>query len=162
MHLIMRIVYCLVFIACYFVGHSQGNADTTKVSTHHKLKQIPTCIGTSCLTGEACAIGAPAGSNAPYLMHEKMTIGKIKQCKMICDIPGGICSKMTFILEGAEGVSQGGKQAAKQFGKPKYTKEGAEFVYSWTYTEKDQLPLQIKMVVSADIQHGMLYVYGQD
>jgi hypothetical protein len=158
----MRIIHILVFMLLYVVGHSQVNPDTLMVSSHHKLKEIPTCIGASCLTGEACAIGAPAGSSAPYLMHEKMTIGKIKQCNMVCDIPGGTCTRMTFILEGAESVSQGGKQAAKQFGKPKYTKEGVEFVYSWTYTDKGQQPLHIKMVVSADIQHGVLYVYGQD
>jgi hypothetical protein len=158
----MRIIHILVFMLLYVVGHSQVNADTMRVSNHHKLKQIPTCIGTSCMSGEACAVGAPSGSSAPYLMHEKMTIGKIKQCKMVCDIPGGICTMMTFIMEDAESVTQAGKQAAKQFGKPKYTKEGAEFVYSWMYADKDQQPLQIKMVVSADIQHGVLYVYAKD
>lgn len=158
----MRTIHILVFMLLYGFGHSQVTADTIMVSGHHKVKQIPTCIGSACLSGEACAVGAPAGSKAAYLMHEKMTIGKIKQCKMVCDIPGGTCTRMTFILEGAESVTQAGKQATKQFGKPKYTKEGVEFVYSWTYADKGQQPLKIKMVVSADIQQGMLYVTGQE
>lgn len=154
----MRTFYLFLFTILYGTGYSQTPADTLMIAQHQKLKEIPTCIGVNCLSGESCSTGVPAGSSAAYLMHENITIGKIKKCKMICDLPGGICSKMTFILEGAESVTQAGKQAAKQFGEATYTKEGNKFIYSWIHTPEDQPQLNIRLEVSADIQSGMMYI----
>lgn len=155
----MRPILIIVGLLLYGTGFSQLNSDTIIVSGYEKLKQIPTCIGVNCFTGQSCSVGVPAGSSAAYLLHEDIRIGKIKHSKMICEFPnGGVCSKMSFVLNNEESVSQAGKQAAKQFGEPVYTKEGNEFVYTWMHTTPENQKLNIRLEVAEDMKQGMLYV----
>ena len=80
---------------------------------------------------------------------------------MLCETPKGICQKMIFTFVGEETVEQAGKQAAKQFGKPVYTKDGSKFVYAWKHTTADNQNLSIRLEVSADIKSGVMYVGEQ-
>ena len=142
-------------------GYSREISDTLVITEYQKFKQIPTCIGANCQAGQCSAPPKTDGPAAAYLLHDDVRIGKIKHCMMLCETPMGICQNMIFTFKGEESVEQAGKQAAKQFGKPVYTKEGSKFVYAWKYTTPENQKLSIRLEVSADIKSGMMYVGKQ-
>ena len=142
-------------------GYSREISDTLVITEYQKFKQIPTCIGANCQAGQCSAPPKTDGPAAAYLLHNDVRIGKIKHCTMLCETPGGVCRNMIFTFKGEESVEQAGKQAAKQFGKPVYTKEGSKFVYAWKHTTEDNQKLSIKLVVSADIRSGVMFVGEQ-
>lgn len=142
-------------------GYSLEISDTLVITESKKFKQIPTCIGANCQAGQCSAPPKTDGPAAAYLLHDDVRIGKIKHCMMLCETPMGICQNMIFTFKGEESVEQAGKQAAKQFGKPVYTKEGSKFVYAWKYTTPENQKLSIRLEVSADIKSGMMYVGKQ-
>lgn len=144
------------------LGYAQDNSDTLLIPGYVKYKQIPTCIGEHCQSGQCYSPGVSDGPAASYLLHPDARIGKIKHCTMLCETPEGVCRKMIFTLHDEENVSKAGKQAAKQFGKPVYTKEGSLFVYAWEHTTADKQALSIKLEVSADFQSATMYVNGQE
>lgn len=144
------------------IGYSRDMSDTLVITSYEKFKIIPTCIGENCQTGQCYAPPKTDGPAADYLLHNDVRIGKIKHCMMLCETPKGICQNMVFTFNGEESVEQAGKQAAKQFGKPVYTKEGSKFVYAWKHTTIENQKLSIKLEVSADIQSGVMYVNAQD
>ncbi len=143
-------------------GYSREISDTLVITEYQKFKQIPTCIGANCQAGQCSAPPKTDGPAAAYLLHNDVRIGKIKHCTMLCETPGGVCRNMIFTFKGEESVEQAGKQAAKQFGKPVYTKEGSKFVYAWKHTTEDNQKLNIRLEVSADVKSGVMYVNAQD
>lgn len=150
---------CLVSISN---GYSRDISDTLVITGFEKFKQIPTCIGENCQSGQCYSPPQSDSPAASYLLHDDVRIGKIKHCTMLCETPKGICRNMIFTFKGEESVEQAGKQAGKQFGKPVYTKEGSKFVYAWKHTTADNQKLNIRLEVFADIQSGMMYVDAQD
>lgn len=144
------------------ISYSREISDTLVITDYEKFKQIPTCIGENCQSGQCYSPPKTDGPAASYLLHDDVRIGKIKHCTMLCETPKGVCCKMIFTLRDADSVTQAGKQAAKQFGKPVYTKEGSKFVYAWKHTTVDNQKLSIRLEVAADIQSGMMYVTTQD
>jgi hypothetical protein len=144
-------------IICY----SRDMSDTLVITSYEKFKVIPTCIGENCQAGQCYAPPTTDGPAAEYLLHDDVRIGKVKHCTMLCETPKGVCQNMIFTFKGEESVEQAGKQAAKQFGKPTYTKEGSKFVYAWKHTTTDNQKLSIRLEVSADVKSGVMYVNAQ-
>lgn len=154
----MRTLILLILLFSSGIGFAQDNTDTLLIPGYVKYKQIPTCIGEHCQSGQCYSPGVSDGPAASYLLHQDARIGRIRHCAMVCETPGGVCRKMIFTLASAEAVEQAGKQAAKQFGKPAYTKEGNLYVYAWSYKTSDDHQLKIRLEVAADQNHGQLYV----
>jgi hypothetical protein len=158
---LMRMIFLGICLLVAINGYSRDVTDTLVITNYEKFKQIPTCIGANCQSGQCASPPKTDGPAAAYLMHDDVRIGKVKHCTMLCETPGGVCRNMVFTFKGEESVEQAGKQAAKQFGKPTYTKEGSKFVYAWKHTTEDNQNLNIRLEVSADVKSGVMYVGKQ-
>ena len=155
----MRSVITTIFVLSFLIVIGQNNADTITISGHTKLKGIPTCFGENCKSGASCSPMLNNATSSETMVYEDVSIGKIKQGKMICQTTNGICTNTMITVHTAEGVSQAGKQATKQFGEPTYTKEGSFYVYSWKYIPSNEKTLNIRLQVAADRQSAELFVY---
>lgn len=156
-----RMVLLGICLLSTIIGYSRDMSDTLVITNYEKFKEIPTCIGENCQAGQCYAPPTTDGPAAEYLLHDDVRIGKIKHCTMLCETPKGVCQNMIFTFKGEESVEQAGKQAANQFGKPTYTKEGSKFVYTWKHTTSDNQKLSIRLEVSADVKSGVMYVGKQ-
>ncbi len=156
-----RMVLLGICLLSTIIGYSRDMSDTLVITNYEKFKEIPTCIGENCQAGQCYAPPTTDGPAADYLLHDDVRIGKIKHCTMLCETPKGVCQNMIFTFKGEESVEQAGKQAANQFGKPTYTKEGSKFVYTWKHTTSDNQKLSIRLEVSADVKSGVMYVGKQ-
>ena len=157
----MRAVSCILLT--FFIGicWGQPSSDTMRIMSHQKFGKIPTCIGHTCLALKSDSTEVQGDYYSSYRLYNNVTIGKIKKCRMIWEIPYGICLKMSLFLDDVESVEQAGKQASKQFGKPVYSKDGSKYIYAWKYTTSDRRKLNIRLEVAADQKHGMLYIDEQ-
>ncbi|MBK9103941.1 MAG: hypothetical protein IPL92_05085 [Saprospiraceae bacterium] len=158
----MKTILISFFLLSFSIGYSQGVVDTLVIPGSVRYKQIPTCIGAHCQSGQCSVPGVTEGPPAGFILHRDARIGKIRHCAMVCETPGGVCRKMIFTLSSAEAIEQAGKQASKQFGKPLYTKEDSLYVYSWTSKTSDDDQLKIRLEVAADLKSGMMYMHGQE
>lgn len=110
------------------------------------------------MSGESCSPMPNTAVANGAMVYEDANIGKIKHGMMICNTTKGICTKTVILVNDAEGVSRAGKQAAKQFGEPVYTKEGSIYVYAWKYIPSNEKEIKIRLEVAADLQHAKLFV----
>lgn len=154
----MRSIITMFFILFCLILNGQNNPDTISISGHTKFKRIPTCFGENCKSGASCSPMLNNALSSEAMVYEDVSIGKIKHGKMICQTTNGICTKTMITVQTAEGVTQAGKQAAKQFGEPVYKKEGSIYVYSWKNMPSNEKTLSIRLEVAADRQSAELFV----
>ncbi len=154
----MRSVITTYFVLSFLMVIGQKNPDTITISGHTKLKGIPTCFGENCKSAATCSPMLNNSLSSEAMVYEDVSIGKIKHGKMICQTTNGICTKTMITVHTAEGVTQAGKQASKQFGEPVYKKEGSIYVYSWKNMPSNEKTLSIRLEVAADLQSAELFV----
>ena len=123
-----------------------------------EFNKIPKVLGSYFEMPAGCAPRPTQFFTANEIIFKQSSVGKIENCEMIFHCVADTLRKVTIVLNDAEGVKQAGVQAGKQFGKPKYTKEGRLFVYRWNYSPRKKQALAIRLEVAEGAKSAVLIV----
>ena len=132
----MKIIFAIFFLFLMSNISIYAQTEGKQVKSVEKLnfpgessfKKIPTNIGQYFEMPSNCAPKPTSFITANEFVFGESEVGRIKNCEVIYTCASDTLRMATIVMKDAEGVKQAGIQAGKQFGKPKYTKEGRLFV----------------------------------
>lgn len=156
----------ICFLSCLITNGQKAeieviSTDTLRFPGELKSRVIPLAVGTFFEIPANCLKNPTSFVRANKFIFPDASLGKIDSCSMTYELETDTVRQMIITLPNEKGLKQAGKQAAKQFGKPVYSKDGSKYVYAWKYTTSDKRKLNIRLEVAADQKHGMLYIDEQ-
>jgi len=141
------------------VDHKIITTDSLRFPGEMRSRKIPVSIGSFFEIPASCAKKPTTFIHASRFVFPDASIGRIDSCSLTYELDSDTIRKVIITLPNAIGVKQAGKQAAKQFGEPTYTKEGSTYVYAWKHiTTSNAKELTIRLEVAADLQSAELFV----